>query len=391
MFFPYADDAPPEGRTPWMNWLLIALNVLVFLQLGLSPGYQETVAYYGFTPAGFRPVTLLTCMFLHEGWMHLLGNMWFLYLFGDNVENRCGPFKYLLAYLICGLVGSFSHMFFFPESAIPSIGASGAIYGVLGMYLFFFPANRVRVFYWIIIFIGSMSIRSLWVIGLWFGLELFYSRMQTQAGAQAGIGHLAHSGGFLAGVALAALYLATNAVRNDYAHLWAYLTGTARAVPQASRLAAPVEVFPSDAASQEACGTAVVVAEPGPRDEIVALLHSGRVDEARRAWRRFAFDNHEEVLPVREMLEVALALDKNDDRTSARDAYERLIAAYPNEQPYAAEANLALAGMLLQEMKESGDTHEAPFVARLLRRVLESHPREERRNLAREWLKAIGA
>jgi len=388
MFFPYADDAPAEGRVAWMNWTLIAVNVFVFIQLGLSPGYQATVEHYGFTPAGYRPVTVLTSMFLHGGLMHLLGNMWFLYLFGDNVENRCGPFKYLLAYLLCGVAGSFSHLCFFPNSAIPSIGASGAIFGVLGMYLFFFPANRVRVFYFIILFVGTMTVRAFWVVGLWFAMELFYSRLQTVAGVESGIGHLAHSGGFLAGVALAALYLATDAVRNDHAHLWAFLTGTARPLPRAPDRKSG-DMIPN---SQE-LGSCPPISPPppGPLDEIAALLHAGRTDEARRAWRRFAFDNHTDVLPVREQLEVALALDKNDERTAAREAYERLIAAYPNEQPFAAEANLALAGMLLQEMKDSGDTHEAPLVAGLLRRVLESHPYEPRRTLAREWLRAIEA
>jgi membrane associated rhomboid family serine protease len=382
MFFPYADDTPAEGRFPWMNWLLIAANVLVFMLFEQDPRYEATVNEYGFVPASFSALTILTSMFLHGGFMHLLGNMWFLYLFGDNVENRCGPFKYLCAYLLCGVAGCFSHLFFFPDSTIPSIGASGAIFGVLGMYLFFFPANRVRIFYWIIILVGRIAVPALWVIGLWFAMELFYSRLQTVAGIESGIGHLAHSGGFVAGVLLAAFYLALGLVRNDYAHLWAHLTGTARPL---SRVAAT----PESSAALPAYGPLATPPAPDPRDEIVALLHAGRADEARRAWRRFAFDNHADALPVREQLEVALALDKNEDRNSARDAYERLIAHYPNEQPFAAEANLALAGMLLQEMKESGDLGEAPLVVRLLKRVQESHPYEARRTLAGQWLAAI--
>lgn len=159
--------------------------------LGQDPHYEATVKEYGFVPASFSALTVLTSMFLHGGFMHLLGNMWFLYLFGDNVENRCEPFKYLIAYLLRGVAGCFSHLFFFPDSTIPSIGASGAIFGVLGVYLFLFPANRVRIVYLIILFGGRIAVPALWVIGLWFAMELFYSRLQTVAGVESGIGHLA--------------------------------------------------------------------------------------------------------------------------------------------------------------------------------------------------------
>ena len=227
MFLPYADEAPREGRFPWMNWLLIALNVWFFVDLGQRPDYEAVVLQYGFTPAEFRPITLLTSMFLHGGWMHLLGNLWFLYLFGDNVECRCGPLKYLFAYLASGVAGDFGQFAFFPNSTVPSIGASGAIFGVLGMYLFFFPNNRVKIFYFVFIFIGTTTVRALWMIGLFFGLELLYSQLQTMSGVEGGVGHLAHSGGFVAGTVLAALYTALKLVPNVHRHVWAHLTGTA--------------------------------------------------------------------------------------------------------------------------------------------------------------------
>ncbi|MCY3020939.1 MAG: rhomboid family intramembrane serine protease [Planctomycetota bacterium] len=380
MFFPYADEPPREGRFPWMNWLLIAANVLVFLWLSPQSDYEQTVLRYGFVPLGFRPITLLTATFLHANLMHLLGNMWFLHLFGDNVENRCGPWKYLLVYLVCGVAGDAGQYLFFPESRIPSIGASGAIFGVLGMYLFFFPANRIRVFYFFFILVGRVAVRAIWVIGLWFGMELLYSHIQTATGMESGVGHLAHSGGFIAGVALATLFTALGLVPFYGDDLVALLSGKAprrEPVPPPDHTGGPAPVTPAPDAVAD------------PRNEIVALLHAGRTDEARRAWRRFAFDNHADALPVREQLEVALALDKNGQRGAAREAYERLLAAYPNEQPFAAEASLALAGMLLQALKESGDAHEVPLIEDLLRRVVESHPYEARRALARKWLEAV--
>src|SRR5689334_21130335 len=143
MFFPYADDPPRERRFAWMNWLLIAVNTWIFFKFGSQPDYDQFVDRWGFTPAQFDPVTMLTSMFLHGSILHLLGNMWFLYLFGDNVENRTGPFKYLIAYLLCGLAGDMCQYAFFPNSMVPSVGASGAIFGVMGMYLYFFPRNHV--------------------------------------------------------------------------------------------------------------------------------------------------------------------------------------------------------------------------------------------------------
>ncbi|MFH0938570.1 MAG: rhomboid family intramembrane serine protease [Planctomycetota bacterium] len=389
MFFPYADELSREHRVSWMNWLLIALNVWFFIDLGLRSDYEVIVLQYGFTPVEFRHSTLLTSIFLHGGWMHLLSNMWFLYLFGDNVESRCGPFKYLFAYLIAGIVGNFSQYAFFPDSAVPSIGASGAIFGVLGMYLFFFPGNRIKVFYFVFIFIGSTAVRAVWVIGLFFCMELFYSRLQTMSGVESGVGHLAHSGGLIAGVVLAAFYTALKLTPNDHRHLWAYLTGTAesdnaRESEKAGAVATPATSHQPLATNYQPLATS------DPRHEIVALLHTGRADEAKRAWRRYAFDQPEGVLPAREQLEVALALDKNGEHGVARDAYERLLAAYPNEQPFSAEANLALAGMLLQEIKETGDQHELPLIQKLLRYAAEQHPSPTRRKLALRWLQATG-
>lgn len=381
MFFPYADDAPLERRFTWMTWLLIAVNTGLFIKLGTEPNYEATVFRWGFIPYEFTPVTLITCLFLHGSYLHLFGNMWFLFLFGDNVESRCGPFKYLVAYLLCGVAGDLGHYAFFPDSIVPTIGASGSIFGIMGMYMFFFPANRVKAVYWIFLFIGTLSVRAFWIIGLFAFMEFLYAQLQTTSGVETGVGHLAHGGGFVAGVFLAALYTALNLVRNDRHNLWAHILD-GRPAPRAHAqddnvIDAKYKILRDGHAPDD------------PRNEIVRLLHAGRVDDARRLWRRYAFDNHHGVLPVREQLEVALALDKNGERGIARDAYERLLANYADQQPYAAEANLALAGMLLQEMNETGDRHEVPLVERLLRDTLATHPQQSRRDIAARWLAAL--
>jgi membrane associated rhomboid family serine protease len=383
MFLPYSDETPREGEGPWLNWMLILVNAVIFFYFSSQPGYDALVYKYGFTPAKFERHTLFTSMFLHGDTMHLLGNMWFLYLFGDNVESRCGKALYLLAYLAAGVAGDLSHYAFFPHSAIPSIGASGAIFGVMGMYIFFFPANRIKVLYWFY-FIGTTTIRAIWVIGLWAGMEVLYSHLQTKSGMESGVGHLAHSGGFFAGMILAAFYSVLHLVRDDSRSMLAHLAGRAAPHPKMTpdwRAAAEARVRNLQFAN--------AVSASDPRHNIVGLLHAGRIDEARMAWRRYAFDDQTGVLPPREQLEVALALDKNGERGIARDAYERLLANHPQAQPFAAEANLALAGMLLQESQASGDRSEWPLIAHLLRQAMQTHPHHARRELAARWLQTI--
>jgi membrane associated rhomboid family serine protease len=235
MLFPYADDPPPEGQFAWMNWLIIAVNTAVFLAYGSQPDYDAIVMQYGFIPADFNLTTMFTAMFLHASWMHLLGNMWFLYLVGDNVENRVGPFKYAVAYLLCGLAGSYSHYLFFMDSNVPSIGASGAIFGVMGMYLFLMPRNRMKVFYFIFILIGTVSIPAYWFIGIYAALELLYSRMSLTSGIESGIGHLAHAGGFVAGAFMAVLYASLGLIPATGEELWALLFAPEEAPPARRR------------------------------------------------------------------------------------------------------------------------------------------------------------
>ncbi|MCZ7648392.1 MAG: rhomboid family intramembrane serine protease [Planctomycetota bacterium] len=227
MLLPYADEAPREGPPPAVTWALIAANLAVFLLWGGRPDYEEFVQRWGFVPARASLGTALASLFLHANLLHLAGNLWFLHIFGDNVEARLGPVRFLSGYLLAGLCGAFSHYAVFSTSSIPSIGASGAIFGVMGMYMFLFPRNRVKFFYFFFILMGTFHLSAAWAIGYFFLSELLLSYFSLALWLESGIGHLAHAGGFASGFVLAAVLLRLGLIRDDRRHLWAVLSGTA--------------------------------------------------------------------------------------------------------------------------------------------------------------------
>jgi membrane associated rhomboid family serine protease len=158
-------------------------------------------------PAAEPPIppifTLLTCIFLHGGWMHFLGNMWFLYIFGDNVEDRFGHIGYLIFYLACGVAASASHLVSQPGSPIPTIGASGAIAGVMGSYMYLYPHGRVLTLVPIFLFIQILVIPAPIFLGLWFVIQLFSGTASIGAVETTGVAWWAHIGGFAAGLLVA--------------------------------------------------------------------------------------------------------------------------------------------------------------------------------------------
>jgi membrane associated rhomboid family serine protease len=147
--------------------------------------------------------TLLTCIFLHGGWMHFLGNMWFLYIFGDNVEDRFGHFGYLIFYLACGVAASFSHLMLNASSTMPTIGASGAIAGVMGAYLYLYPRANVLTLVPIVFFLQMMVIPAPVFLVIWFVLQFFQGTMSVTAGESGGVAWWAHIGGFAVGFVVA--------------------------------------------------------------------------------------------------------------------------------------------------------------------------------------------
>ncbi|HVF50063.1 MAG TPA: rhomboid family intramembrane serine protease [Pyrinomonadaceae bacterium] len=236
MIFPIGDDNSDRTTTPLVNYVLIAINILVFVFFqGMGGNDQFTYAYSAvpaeivtgqdkvtpdrvitdpvsgdrFRAPGLQPtpltvyLTLLTSMFMHGGWAHLFGNMLFLWIFGDNLEDRLGRARYLIFYLVCGIIASLAHVFttyaFGDNLNVPSLGASGAISGVLGGYLLLFPHRRVRV----ILFRFLTEVPAYVAVGLWFVFQLVSGLGLLGGGSQeGGVAYAAHIGGFIAGLIL---------------------------------------------------------------------------------------------------------------------------------------------------------------------------------------------
>ena len=204
MFFPYKDDNP-RVLFPFVTFGIITLNVLIFLSQfwisGNDPGIGRSLVYmYGFVPAEFNPLTIFTSMFMHGGFAHIIGNMWFLHIFGDNVESILGHVKYFMFYLACGIGAALAQFFVEPASQVPMIGASGAVAGVLGAYMIRFPKARVHVLAVIIIFITTFVVPAQIVLGLWFLMQLSGGLGSLGVDTTGGVAWFAHIGGFLIGV-----------------------------------------------------------------------------------------------------------------------------------------------------------------------------------------------
>lgn len=201
-------DHNPSGRTPYVTYTLIAINIGIFLSYWpfLTTDRALMTFYYdwGTTPLLVTRdgayLTLLTSMFLHGGWMHLAGNMLFLWVFGDNLEDRMGHAPYLGFYLACGVGAALAQVFFEPGSAIPTVGASGAIAGVMGGYLLLFPRARVDVLIIFFVFFRILPIPAWIMLGLWFVFQLV-GGVGIAPGA-GGVAYWAHTGGFAVGVLL---------------------------------------------------------------------------------------------------------------------------------------------------------------------------------------------
>lgn len=199
-------DSQPSRAVPVVTIGLIAVNVAIFLHQWALDDYSRNyfLARYALIPARLDLANLVTSMFLHGGWMHLIGNMWFLWIFGDNIEDILGHFKYLLFYLLCGIAAAVIHLVFNPFSRVPTVGASGAIAGVMGAYLVRYPQSRIVTLVPILIFFTTFEIPAWFMLVYWFVLQVFGGFGQlASAGADAGgIAWFAHVGGFVAGIAL---------------------------------------------------------------------------------------------------------------------------------------------------------------------------------------------
>lgn len=203
-------DSIPSYRPPTLGYAIIILNVVIFfLEMAMGPQLEEFIQIFGFVPRNFllnlshgniaaSIIPIFTSMFLHGGWLHLIANMWTLYIFGDNVEDTLGHGKFIILYLASGTVGCLAQLLTAPDSSIPMVGASGAIAGVMGAYFSLFPGAHiltlVPVFFFVIIEIPAYVF-----LGLWFLLQFFSGAFSILGRTHVGVAFWAHVGGFAAG------------------------------------------------------------------------------------------------------------------------------------------------------------------------------------------------
>ena len=384
MFLPLGDEPNPRG-VPWVTYGLIAANVAVYVLISLplssvrpalddpalavylrmlteqfagrvSPAeiLQQTSAYdlvvftHGFRPAEPAVAALLTSMFLHAGFMHLAGNMLFLWIYGDNVEHRLGPGRYLLAYLATGVAATLFHATFDAGSELPLVGASGAISGVLGFYFIWFPHNRVRL--WIALFPFFMQVVH-WPARLVLGVYLFIDNVMpfliTRGVEGGGVAYGAHIGGFLGGLG------------------WAWWAGRREIVRP------PDEYRPVGRR---------VPASPG--DVVAALVAGGRFRDAAPAYFRLTPDESRRLLPPEDSLAFGDWLFANRHPQAALAVYQRHLRDYPAGE-LAAAAHLGAGLVQLHELGQPTAAYQH------LVEVFDFDPDPETAASARQALAAI--
>lgn len=243
--FPLRDDNP-HFLTPWATWALVAANVLswAFVQgFGSATELAHSVCTHGLVagellhtaPVGARfpvgpdafcvvtndahPLTLLTHMFLHGSWLHILGNLWFLWIFGNNVEDSMGHVRFASFYLLCGLAAAAAQILADPSSGVPMVGASGAIGGVMGAYLMLYPRVHVHMLVWFGFYVTTIAIPAIWMLGYWFLIQVVggFGSLAERTG---GIAFWAHVGGFLAGALLVVPFRSEALVDRHPNHGW---------------------------------------------------------------------------------------------------------------------------------------------------------------------------
>ena len=243
--FPYRDENETQ-RPAILTGIIIGLNVLIWIfvqgagvtmsvarsvcELGLIPGALTGLLSPGMRvpmgeglactiDSGPQVYHLLIHMFLHSSWMHLLGNMWFLWLFGNNIEDSMGHLRFIVFYLLCGLAAAAAQILASPGSPIPMVGASGAISGVMGAYLLLYPTVRVFTLVFLGFFVTSMALPAWVMLGYWFVIQ-FISGLVSFGGEKGGVAFWAHVGGFLAGVLLVKLFARPDYIAEHSAHQW---------------------------------------------------------------------------------------------------------------------------------------------------------------------------
>ncbi|MEO8659154.1 MAG: rhomboid family intramembrane serine protease [Bryobacteraceae bacterium] len=197
-------DSQPSRTTPYVTIAIILVNVVLFLYGELLDPYSHNAftAHYSVIPARLQVADLFTSMFLHGGWLHLIGNMWFLWIYGDNIEDILGKVQYVVFYLACGVAAALTQVLLDPGSRIPILGASGAIAGVMGAYVVKFPHSRITTLVALFIFWTTIEVPAYIILVYWFVIQLFSGAATITSHSQGGVAWFAHVGGFLTGILL---------------------------------------------------------------------------------------------------------------------------------------------------------------------------------------------
>ena len=207
---PLSDDQRTRSF-PFVTIAIIILNIVVFAGWQLQVGMEDSLGIGAFVPAMLSEhvpggtTRLITSLFMHGGWMHLIGNMWFLWIFGDNVEDACGPVRFAAFYLLCGVAATLAHVWPAPDSVMPLVGASGAISGVLGAYLLKHPGANVRTLIPLGFFTRIIDLPAWVFLLIWMGMQILM-QAGSRGGHGGGVAYLAHIGGFVAGMGLIVLF-----------------------------------------------------------------------------------------------------------------------------------------------------------------------------------------
>ncbi len=220
------NDLNPTIHKPWATVLIILVTLFVWFvvqDFGIHPGLVQSICKFGLIPGELlqsaTPIpggcpfdsqphwsTLLTSMFMHGSWFHIIGNLWFLWVFGDNVEDIMGPVRFIVFYLLCGFAAAAAQMFTSIDSVVPMVGASGAIGGVMGAYAFLYPRARVNTLIFLGFYITTVEVPALFMLGYWFLIQLLSGLPTLLHDSGAGVAFWAHVGGFLAGLALIGVF-----------------------------------------------------------------------------------------------------------------------------------------------------------------------------------------
>ena len=388
-------DENPTSRTPAVNLALIAANGIAFLWFNVVRGHgffelsEEDLRRWALLPGDPSPIRFLASMFLHATPMHLLGNMWFLHLFGDNVEDKLGRGKYLLLYLGWGVLASLAFLQFgkpvgqiagmSPDevarkwSLLPMVGASGAISGVMGAYLVFFPRARIRMIWWILVVL-PFTLPAVVVILMYFFQDLVLAALSLGRPVTGGTAYAAHTGGMVAGI-LAGL-VCKPFLRRGRGSAWDRDTGFSNGPLPATGAGAP------DPGVDDAFGPPPVLPGADLRTQIVGAVYDRRMDLALELHDRWSADPGAEPLPPRVALEIAHEALRRGRVDDAAAGYAAFLERHPSSSD-ALEARFRLG---LIHARATGDTAAA---RELLRQVATSHPDPATRARARKELDAL--